>query len=184
MAAMASRSVTVRTPASLRCSTGNVRRPGEGVSSASQTDRASGATLSRRPLASERAVSSNAAGSTAQIPAAGASDSAASAIPALSPPPPQQDGPDLNQPAGESDAVERFDQQGAIPWADAEPALGLRGQSALGGEQALGPGMALMEQRLEQIEGDPSLLMRNQFQIEELRQLRESGGRVQEARPW
>ena len=71
-----------------------------------------------------------------------------------------------------------------MPWSGLDPALGLSDTPALGGEQAIGPGMAIMEQRLEQIEGDPSLLMRNQFIIEEMRQMRESGGQLQESRPW
>ncbi len=48
----------------------------------------------------------------------------------------------------------------------------------------LGPGMAIMEQRLDQVEGDPSMLMRNQFRLEEMRVMRESGGPLQESRPW
>ncbi len=103
------------------------------------------------------------------------------------PPPdlkPEQGEADLNDAAADSEAVERFDQQGALPWSGLDPALGLSDTPALGGEQAMGPGMAIMEQRLEQIEGDPSLLMRNQFIIEEMRQMRESGGQLQESRPW
>lgn len=165
---------------------GGERQPSERAPDQSQAGEADQEAAGTAPEGSE------AEASEAEASGPGAAAQAGQAQPEPGPdrqgsggqPPPRQDGPDLNQPAGESDAVERFDQQGAVPWADSDPALGLRGQSALGGEQALGPGMALMEQRLEQIEGDPSLLMRNQFQIEELRQLRESGGRVQEARPW
>jgi hypothetical protein len=34
------------------------------------------------------------------------------------------------------------------------------------------------------VEGDPSDLIRNQFLIEEMRQLRASGGTPRETRPW
>jgi Ca-activated chloride channel family protein len=44
--------------------------------------------------------------------------------------------------------------------------------------------MAIMEQRLQQVEGDPSLLMRNQFMLEEMQLLRASGGPLRESRPW
>jgi Ca-activated chloride channel family protein len=44
--------------------------------------------------------------------------------------------------------------------------------------------MAIMEQRLQQVEGDPSMLMRNQFRLEEMRAMREAGGPLQETRPW
>jgi Ca-activated chloride channel homolog len=44
--------------------------------------------------------------------------------------------------------------------------------------------MAVMEQRLQQIQGDPSLLMRNQFRIEEMRQMPGTTGQWQETRPW
>jgi Ca-activated chloride channel family protein len=86
--------------------------------------------------------------------------------------------------AGDRDAVERFDQLGDQPWAGLGPEAGLSEAPALGGEQVLGPGMAIMEQRLEQVEGDPSMLLRNQFLLEDMRLMRESGGRVQESRPW
>jgi Ca-activated chloride channel family protein len=44
--------------------------------------------------------------------------------------------------------------------------------------------MAIMEQRLEQVEGDPSMLLRNQFILNDMRQSPQGGGPVQESRPW
>jgi Ca-activated chloride channel family protein len=85
---------------------------------------------------------------------------------------------------GEREAVERFDQLSAQPWAGLGPDADTSQSPALGGEQVLGPGMAIMEQRLEQVEGDPSMLLRNQFMLEDMRLMRETGGRVQESRPW
>ena len=58
------------------------------------------------------------------------------------------------------------------------------GGSALGGIPVAGPGMAILEQRLQQVEGDPSLLIRNQFLLEEMQQMRRAGGRLRETRPW
>ena len=55
---------------------------------------------------------------------------------------------------------------------------------SLGGDPAFGLGMAIIEQRLEQVEGDPSMLMRNQFRLEESRFKQSVGGPVQESRPW
>jgi Ca-activated chloride channel family protein len=86
--------------------------------------------------------------------------------------------------AGDREAVERFDQLGDRPWAGAGPEAELSRAPALGGEMVLGPGMAIMEQRLQQVEGDPSMLMRNQFMLEDMREMREVGGRLQESRPW
>jgi Ca-activated chloride channel family protein len=43
--------------------------------------------------------------------------------------------------------------------------------------------MIMMEQWLEQIEGDPAILLRNQFLIEE-QQLEQRGGTLMEDRPW
>jgi Ca-activated chloride channel family protein len=41
----------------------------------------------------------------------------------------------------------------------------------------------VMEQLLDQVEGNPSYLMRNQFMLEEQR-MNEDGGRLYEPRPW
>lgn len=43
---------------------------------------------------------------------------------------------------------------------------------------------ALMEQWLDQVEGDPAQLMQQQFKLEEYKYLRSRGGRDTETRPW
>ncbi len=42
----------------------------------------------------------------------------------------------------------------------------------------------MMEQWLEQIEGDPVQLLRNQFMLEEQRLIQKKGGSLRESRPW
>ena len=42
----------------------------------------------------------------------------------------------------------------------------------------------LMEQWLDQVEGDPTQLMQQQFKLEEYKYLRSRGGRDRETRPW
>jgi Ca-activated chloride channel family protein len=44
--------------------------------------------------------------------------------------------------------------------------------------------MTVMDQWLEQIEGDPAYLLRNQFRIEEQLELQRNGRRLMETRPW
>jgi Ca-activated chloride channel family protein len=44
--------------------------------------------------------------------------------------------------------------------------------------------MAIIEQRLQQVEGDPTVLMRNQFKIEDMQYMRAAGGPLRESRPW
>ena len=83
---------------------------------------------------------------------------------------------------GSADAVDQFDQLGEQPALDAGAAGTAVG--ALGGQPSSGPGAGILEQRLGQVEGDPSELIRNQFQIEEMRQIRASGGPPRETRPW
>ena len=41
----------------------------------------------------------------------------------------------------------------------------------------------MMEQLLDQVEGNPAYLMRNQFMLEEQR-MSDKGGRLYEPRPW
>jgi Ca-activated chloride channel family protein len=82
---------------------------------------------------------------------------------------------------GSAEAVDRFDQLGEQPDLE-EGDAGATG--ALGGLPMQGPGMGILEQRLQQVEGDPSLLIRNQFLIEEMRQRRATGGMPRETRPW
>ncbi len=83
---------------------------------------------------------------------------------------------------GSADAVNQFDQLGEQPALD-EGAAGTA-VGALGGQPSSGPGAGILEQRLRQVEGDPSDLIRNQFRIEEMRQIRVSGGPPRETRPW
>ena len=83
---------------------------------------------------------------------------------------------------GSADAVDQFDQLGEQPALDAGAAGTAVG--ALGGQPSSGPGAAILEQRLQQVEGDPSELIHNQFQIEERRQIGASGGPLRETRPW
>jgi Ca-activated chloride channel family protein len=85
---------------------------------------------------------------------------------------------------GAAEAVDRFDQLGRQPMSDQEPNAEQAAAAALGGMPVMGPGLAIMEQRLQQVEGDPSLLMRNQFMLEEVQQMRASGGPLRESRPW
>jgi Ca-activated chloride channel family protein len=92
--------------------------------------------------------------------------------------------PDAPPEDGSADAVDRFDQLGEQPMSDMEPDAEQAAAAALGGLPVRGPGMAIMEQRLQQVEGDPSLLMRNQFMLEEMQFMRESGGPLRESRPW
>jgi Ca-activated chloride channel family protein len=49
---------------------------------------------------------------------------------------------------------------------------------------AMGPGMALIEQRLRQVEGNPTLLINNQFKLEEMRLMQGTRGGLRESRPW
>ncbi|MEW8430617.1 MAG: hypothetical protein G8D61_12935, partial [gamma proteobacterium symbiont of Ctena orbiculata] len=59
-------------------------------------------------------------------------------------------------------------------------------KTAGGGEERdrLGGANTLMEQWLDQIEGDPAQLMHQQFRLEEYKYLRSRGGRDTETRPW
>jgi Ca-activated chloride channel family protein len=79
-------------------------------------------------------------------------------------------------------AVDRVDQSD-------EPQTPQSGADSLtgGGSEERMPfsgGQALMEQWLEQIEGDPAQLMQQQFRLEEYKYLRSQGGRDRETRPW
>ncbi|MBA1332672.1 hypothetical protein QQ73_16835, partial [Candidatus Endoriftia persephone str. Guaymas] len=85
---------------------------------------------------------------------------------------------DLNTP----EAVDQVDQMGQLAGPDQDAQ-----QSGTGGAEGQAPlsgGMALMEQWLEQVEGDPALLLKKQFKIEEYDYLRSRGGRDLETRPW
>ena len=52
------------------------------------------------------------------------------------------------------------------------------------GDPGGGVSLPMMEQWLEQTEGDPTYLLRNQFLIEEQLELRRRGPRMVEPRPW
>jgi Ca-activated chloride channel family protein len=80
--------------------------------------------------------------------------------------------------------VDQFDQMGGQPMADMPAGEEQAAAAALGGRPVMGPGFAIMEQRLRQAEGDPTLLMRNQFRMGEMELMRQSGGRLRESRPW
>ena len=82
-----------------------------------------------------------------------------------------------------SEAVDRFDQMGTGQGeADQDaPTTGVPDEEAIAGT---GIPIIMMEQWLEQIEGDPAFLLRNQFLIEERRQLEQRGSMLMESRPW
>ena len=89
---------------------------------------------------------------------------------------------DLPPKGGRAEAVDQFDQLGQQPLSDAEREQG--GAPAFGGVPLPGPGMGILEQRLQHVEGDPGFLMRNQFLLEETEFLRSAGGPLGESRPW
>jgi Ca-activated chloride channel family protein len=95
-------------------------------------------------------------------------------------------GPDPGELSGEdaaaSEAVEEFDQLGAGFGEDQEIPQGMLPDPE-GGE---GPGvsMIMMDQWLEQIEGDPANLLRNQFMIREQQEMQNYRNRLVETRPW
>jgi len=81
-----------------------------------------------------------------------------------------------------SQAVEKFDQLGTGPGEnDTGKPEGLPDKD---GKPGSGISMIMMDQWLEQIEGDPSYLLRNQFMIEERQELDRRGRMVMETRPW
>jgi Ca-activated chloride channel homolog len=81
-----------------------------------------------------------------------------------------------------SQAVDQFDQLGTAPGeGDSETPAGLPDES---GKPGSGISMIMMDQWLEQIEGDPSYLLKNQFMIEERLELDRRGRMVMETRPW
>lgn len=86
---------------------------------------------------------------------------------------------------GKVDAVERFDQlegqPGAPPRAEASDG---RAASVAGRESIAGPGLEVLERRLQQVQGDPTQLIRNQFRVDEIRAIQGTAGRWRETRPW
>ena len=82
-----------------------------------------------------------------------------------------------------SQAVDRFDQMKAGP-GDKEqeaPQPGMPDEDAIPGS---GVSMSVMDQWLEQIEGDPVYLLLNQFRLEEQQEYQRNGRRLMETRPW
>ncbi len=79
-----------------------------------------------------------------------------------------------------SDAVDRVDQSGQPESPESEEKTTGEGKE----KNRFAGGNALMEQWLEQIEGDPGQLMQQQFRLEEYKYLRSRGGRDTETRPW
>ena len=75
-------------------------------------------------------------------------------------------------------AIEHFDQLGSQDGPQDDDSPGGEGAGAGGDSNAI-----LMEQLLDQVEGDPVYLMRNQFMLQEQRMNRD-GGQLYEPRPW
>ncbi len=85
--------------------------------------------------------------------------------------------------AAASQAVEFFDQLGSGPGEIDEDAA-QAGMPDKDGIPGTGVSMAVMEQWLEQIEGDPAYLLLNQFRIEEQQAMQREGRQLLETRPW
>ena len=80
-----------------------------------------------------------------------------------------------------TDAVDLFDQQGGSDRMDMDsPLAGDRGLP----QGAIDTMTLIMEQWLQQIEGDPAYLMQNQFRLEEQRSIQQGSGPLREPRPW
>jgi hypothetical protein len=80
------------------------------------------------------------------------------------------------------EAVDQFDQQGEQTDPEADKPLG--DTSPTGEGTGDSQSVALMEQWLQQIEGSPAYLLRNQFRREEQRSLISTGRPLHEPRPW
>ena len=92
--------------------------------------------------------------------------------------------PDFSAQSGTApEAVERFDQLGqeADEGASEQPPETLADASGVTGESE---GIPMMEQWLDQVEGDPAYLLQNQFMLEEHQLMQRRGGRLIEPRPW
>ena len=79
-------------------------------------------------------------------------------------------------------AIEMFDQMGSFP-DQAEAEKNQDGMATGEGDGSAAP-VVMMEQLLEQVEGNPVSLMRNQFMLEEQRLRNSQGGALYEPRPW
>ena len=75
--------------------------------------------------------------------------------------------------------MEEFEAAGKSP----EPGEGTGESDVAGGEGTGHASKVLMEQWLEQAEGAPGYLLRNQFRLQEQREFRQHGG-LYEPRPW
>ncbi len=84
----------------------------------------------------------------------------------------------------EQAAVEEFDQQGDQATPDAEQQPTDETQSGKDAQAGGKGSMSLMEQWLQQAEGNPAYLMRNQFMLEERRAVSDRSAPLRETRPW
>ena len=91
---------------------------------------------------------------------------------------------DPDQPGQEMGAIEQFDQLGK----EADTEATEQGESEGAGEDPSSSGGSsqtlLMEKWLEQVEGNPAYLLKNQFMLEEQRVMSTQGGLIREPRPW
>ena len=87
------------------------------------------------------------------------------------------------EPGSESEAVDEFDQLGSTPDESAEES-GSESLPEAGAEPGRSKPIPLMDQMLDQVEGDPSDLLRNQFMMEEYRIMQSNRGMMMETRPW
>ena len=78
--------------------------------------------------------------------------------------------------------MEKFDQLGTTPGrAGTEKSPGIPDKNAKPGAAI---SMTMMDQLLDQVEGDPAYLLRNQFMIEERQELDRHRRMLMETRPW
>ena len=85
--------------------------------------------------------------------------------------------------AAASQAVERFDQldTGSGDAGQGNPQDGIPDKDGVPGTSI---SMTVMDQWLEQIEGDPAHLLRNQFRIAEQQEMQRNRRQLMETRPW
>ncbi len=94
------------------------------------------------------------------------------------PPPPEMRVP----PSEGVSAVDKFDQLGQTPDTDSQQGKGESLEQGKGASDA--STILIMEQWLDQIEGDPALLLHNEFMLEEHRALQQRSLPLREPRPW
>jgi hypothetical protein len=85
--------------------------------------------------------------------------------------------------AAASQAVDSFDQldTGSGEGDEGTPEDGIPDKDGIPGTSI---SMTVMDQWLEQIEGDPAYLLRNQFKLEEQLEMQRNGRQLMETRPW